>query len=233
MSNLLTRTLLFAALLIACGLASLRHTIAAPTDAPAKPATGPRFESEIVAFEAYDHKNAAPQDPILFVGSSTVRLWQTADAFPGLPVINRGFGGSTIDDVNHYADRIVFKYKPRVIVFYSGDNDLAAGRSTDRVFNDFTTFVNSVHERLSNTSLIYLAIKPSIARWKIWPQMQEVNARVKELAQQNKQLMYIDTAPPLLGADGQPQKSLFRDDGLHMNDKGYVAWNKLLASKLH
>jgi lysophospholipase L1-like esterase len=231
MSNSLARVPLFA-LLIACGLAPAQRVTAAPPDAPAKPAAGPRFESEIAAFEAYDHKNAPPQDPILFVGSSTVRLWQTADAFPGLPVINRGFGGSTIDDVNNYADRIVFKYKPRLIVFYSGDNDLAAGRTPDRVFNDFTTFATSVHERLPNTPLIYLAIKPSIARWKIWTQMQEVNARVKELVQQNKQLTYIDTAPPLLGDDGQPQKSLFRDDGLHMNDKGYALWNKLLMPVL-
>jgi lysophospholipase L1-like esterase len=228
MSNLLARTLLLAALLIACGLVPGQRAIAAQPDTTAKPAAAPRFEAEIAAFEAYDHKNAPPQDPILFVGSSTVRLWQTADAFPGLPVINRGFGGSMIDDVNHYADRIVFKYKPRIIVFYSGDNDLAAGRSADRVFNDFTSFVTSVHERLPNTPLIYLAIKPSIARWKLWPQMQEVNSRVKELAQQNKQPTYIDTAPPLLGDDSEPQKLLFRDDGLHMNDKGYALWNKLL-----
>ena len=111
-----------------------------------------RFETEIAAFETYDHKNAPPTNPILFVGSSTVRLWQTADAFPDLPVINRGFGGSTIADVNHFADRIVFKYKPRMIVFYSGDNDLAAGRSPDRVFDDFETFADSVHERLPETN---------------------------------------------------------------------------------
>jgi lysophospholipase L1-like esterase len=191
-----------------------------------------RFDSEIAAFDAYDHKNAPPRDPILFVGSSTIRLWQTADAFPNLPVINRGFGGSTIADVNHYADRIVFKYKPRIIVFYAGDNDIAAGRSPDRVCADFQTFVKSVHERLPETQLIYLAIKPSVARWKLWPKMQEVNARVKELAQKNPRLTYFDTAPPLLGPDGQPQKSLFRDDGLHMSPNGYAAWNKLLAPLL-
>ena len=132
----------------------------------AKKPTGPaRFETEIAAFEKWDHQNAVPQNCILFVGSSTIRLWQTADAFPDLPVINRGFGGSTIPDVNHFADRIVFKYKPRTIVFYSGDNDIAAGRSPDKVFADFETFAKSVHERLPNTQLIYLAIKPSPLRW--------------------------------------------------------------------
>ncbi len=188
-----------------------------------------RFESEIAAFEAYDHKNAAPSNPILFVGSSTIRLWQTHDAFPDPPIINRGFGGSTIDNVNHYANRIVFKYKPRVIVFYAGDNDIAAGRTPDRVFSDFQTFAKSVHDRLQGTLIIYLAIKPSIARWELWPKMQAVNIRVKDLGRDNDLLTYVDTAPPLLGDDGQPQKALFRDDGLHMSPKGYAAWNKLLA----
>ncbi|MCC7084482.1 MAG: hypothetical protein IT427_05700, partial [Pirellulales bacterium] len=90
------------------------------------------FANEIAAFEKWDHQNAVPREAILFVGSSTIRMWQTADAFPELPIINRGFGGSTIADVNRYADRIVFKYKPRTIVFYAGDNDIAAGRSPDR-----------------------------------------------------------------------------------------------------
>jgi lysophospholipase L1-like esterase len=235
MSNALFRSTLSLALFIACGLAQPLSPCPAAEQATdtKKSADAPtRFENEIAAFEAYDHKNAPPRDPILFVGSSTIRLWQSADAFPDLPVINRGFGGSTIDDVNHYADRIVFKYKPRVIVFYSGDNDLAAGRPPDRVFNDFVTFAGSVHDRLPETPLIYLAIKPSVARWKLWQQMQEVNSRVQELTQQNKQLVYIDTSPPLLGADGQPQKSLYRDDGLHMNEKGYVGWNMLLSEKL-
>jgi lysophospholipase L1-like esterase len=191
-----------------------------------------RFETEIAAFEAYDHKNAPPANPILFVGSSTVRLWQTADAFPELPVINRGFGGSTIDDVNHFADRIVFKYKPRVIVFYSGDNDLAAGRTPDRVFNDFQTFATSVRERLPETPIIYITVKPSVARWKLWAKMQQVNARVKALTHENKQLTYIDISPTLLGEDGQPRKELFREDGLHMNPKGYEGWNKLVAPLL-
>ena len=204
-----------------------------PAAAAASKPTGPaRFESEIAAFEKWDHQNAVPRDAILFVGSSTIRLWQTADAFPDLPVINRGFGGSTISDVNHFADRIVFKYKPRTIVFYAGDNDIAGGRSPDRVFNDFQKFATSVHDRLPGTSLIYLAIKPSIARWKLWPQMQTVNARVKELSQTNHQLTYIDTAPPLLGDDGQPIKELFRDDGLHMSLKGYARWNQILAPSL-
>jgi lysophospholipase L1-like esterase len=203
----------------------------AKSAAPAakKPKGPARFESEIAAFERSDKKKAVPKDCILFVGSSTVRLWQTADAFPDLPVVNRGFGGSTIPDVNYFADRIVFKYKPKTIVFYAGDNDIAGGHSPDKVVSNYQKFADSVHERLPETKLIYLAIKPSPLRWKMWPQSQEANDRIKELTRKNDHDLYVDTAPTILGADGQPQKELFRDDGLHMNPKGYDAWNKLLA----
>jgi len=199
----------------------------------AKIPTGPaRFESEIAAFEKWDHQNAVPQNCILFVGSSSIRLWQTADAFPELPVINRGFGGSTTADVNHFADRIVFKYKPRTIVFYAGDNDIAAGRAPDKVFADFEVFAKSVHERLPDTKLIYLAIKPSPLRWKLWPQSQTANARIKELISKNGHDRYVDAATPIFGDDGQPRKELFRDDGLHMNLKGYSLWNEILLPVL-
>jgi lysophospholipase L1-like esterase len=232
MSSRFHLTFLVTALLIACGLAQ-PICAAPPDDAPPRPKAGPeRFESEIAVFEAWDHKNAVPQNPILFVGSSTIRLWQTADAFPDLPVINRGFGGSTIADVNHFADRIVFKYKPSVIVFYAGDNDIAGGRSVDTVFANFETFAKSVKERLPETRLIFLAVKPSIARWKLWAKMQDVNAHVKDLARENKQITYIDTAPALLGANGEPQKDLLRGDGLHMSAAGYAKWNALLMPTL-
>lgn len=204
-----------------------------PTAPTAKKPGGPaRFENEIAAFEKWDHQNAVPQNCILFVGSSTIRLWQTADAFPDLPVINRGFGGSTIPDVNHFADRIVFKYKPRTIVFYAGDNDIAAGSSSEKVFADFETFAKSVHERLPNTQLIYLAIKPSPLRWKMWPKSHIVNDRIKNLIKKNEHGLYVDVATPLLATNGAPRKELFRDDGLHMNSKGYELWNEVLTAIL-
>src|SRR5215212_9141915 len=130
----LTRLKLFLFVLF-CAFSWLTNSAALakePSAPSTKKLTGPaRFESEIAAFEKWDHQNTVPKDGILFVGSSTIRLWQTADAFPDLPVINRGFGGSTIPDVNHFADRIVFKYTPSTIVFYAGDNDIAASRAPE------------------------------------------------------------------------------------------------------
>jgi len=187
------------------------------------------FETEIAAFEKWDHQNAVPKDCILFVGSSSIRLWQTAESFPDLPVINRGFGGSTVPDVNHFADRIVFKYKPCTIVFYAGDNDLAAGKSPDQVHRDTEDFRKMVHDRLPDTRIIYLPIKPSPLRWKLWPQAQKVNALEKAVSEKDADFTYADTATPILGPNGEPQKDLFRDDGLHLNAKGYALWNKVLA----
>lgn len=231
--RLCERLLLF--LFVTIGALSWQlNAVALAKEPAAKKAAGPaRFEAEIAAFEAYDRKNATPVSPILFVGSSTIRLWPTHEAFPELPIINRGFGGSTIADVNHFAERIVFKYKPRLIVFYAGDNDLAGGRTPDRVFNDFKTFVMSVRGQLPETRVIFLAIKPSPKRWNLRQQAQDVNARIKEMARDDKSLMYVETEATILGDDGQPRKDVFREDGLHLNEKGYVAWNKLLADALN
>lgn len=216
-----------------CGfLWQLNSGVLAKEPAPKKETGSARFEAEIAAFEAYDHKNAVPANPILFVGSSTIRLWQTHDAFPDLPIINRGFGGSTIADVNHFADRVVFKYKPRLVVFYAGDNDLAGGRTPERVFSDFKTFVKSVRDRLPGTPIIFLAIKPSTKRWSLRPQAKDVNARVKDMTRDDDLLAYVETESTILGDDGQPRKELFRDDGLHLNEKGYARWNELLRPVL-
>ncbi|MCI0491537.1 MAG: GDSL-type esterase/lipase family protein [Planctomycetes bacterium] len=208
---------------VACGL------VAHAQDAePADPDPA-RFDGEIRVFEAWDRQNSWPRDAVLFVGSSTIRMWPTADGFPGLPVINRGFGGSHTSDVNHFTERIVLKYRPRVIVFYAGDNDISDGKSPRQVFEDFRSFVSLVYERLPETQIIYLPIKPSLARWSMWPKMREANALVAALANDNDQIEYVDTATPMLGADGQPRKGLFIDDGLHMNETGYQGWVKILA----
>ncbi len=122
-----------------------------------------RFAAEIQAFEEYDRKNSSPSDAILFVGSSSIRFWPTAQSFPNLVVINRGFGGSHVSDVNFYVDRLVLKYRPRLIVFYAGDNDIADRKPPQQVFDDSREFVQLVHAGLPATRIIYLSIKPSTA----------------------------------------------------------------------
>jgi lysophospholipase L1-like esterase len=191
-----------------------------------------RFEAEIAALEAWDRQNSFPRDAVLFVGSSSIRMWPTAEAFPDTPVINRGFGGSHTSDVNHFAERIVVKYSPRLIVFYAGDNDIEAGKSPQQVFDDFQAFAKLVHDRLPKTRIVYLPIKPSIARWPKWPLMQAVNAIVAKLSQSDARIIYIETATPMLGRDGKPRPELFLDDGLHLNAKGYDHWSNTLGPAL-
>jgi lysophospholipase L1-like esterase len=165
----------------------------------------------------------------LFVGSSSIRMWQTAESFPELLVINRGFGGSHTSDVNYFAERIILKYKPGVIVFYAGDNDISADKPPQQVLDDFQELVSQVHERLPQTRIIYLPIKPSPARWPMWPKMQTVNAGVKKRSASDPRLIYADTASPMLDESGRPRPELFLADGLHLNATGYNLWTQILA----
>lgn len=197
----------------------------------AEPAADPdpnRFAGEIKAFAEWDSKNAVPAEPILFVGSSSIRMWRTHESFPGLPVVNRGFGGSHISDVIHFAQRVVLSYKPKVIVFYAGDNDVAGGKSAQRVCDDYSRFVGLVHARLPRTRIIFITIKPSGSRWSLWPEMNRANELIKASCEKDDRLFFADLAAPLLGADGRPDDGLFLEDKLHLNSAGYAAWTKAL-----
>ena len=190
-----------------------------------------RFAAEIEAFAAWDGKNAVPADGVLFVGSSSMRLWATADAFPGKPVINRGFGGSELSDVLHFYDRIVLPYAPATIFVYAGDNDIENGKSADQVYDDWLQLVERVQADLPDTRLFFLSIKPSTARWGKWPEMQAANRLVREHAAAHERLGYVDLATPLLGADGRP-KDVYLGDGLHLDADGYALWREALAPYL-
>ncbi len=124
-----------------------------------------RFESEIAGFEEQDRAATPAKDGVLFVGSSSIRMWKLGDSFPGESFLNRGFGGSQLADVIHFADRIIAPYQPRVIVLYAGDNDIAAGKSPEQVAADFKTLCKAIHAKSPTSRLIYIGIKPSPARW--------------------------------------------------------------------
>lgn len=187
-----------------------------------------RFASEISRFTDWDKQNAVPENGVLFVGSSSIRGWMTAELFPGLPVINRGFGGSHISDVNVFADKIVLPYRPAIIVFYAGDNDVAYGKSAERVFADYQQFIATVNESLPTTDVVYVPIKPSILRWEQWTEMARCNDMIREFSEKNKQLHYVDTATPMLGMNGTPEKRWFIEDGLHLSPEGYKMWSDLV-----
>ncbi len=191
-----------------------------------------RFDDAIQSFIKYDQKNAFPEDPILFAGSSSIRMWMSHDAFPDLPIINRGFGGAHISDVNFFIYDVVMKYSPKIIVFYCGDNDIAGKKSPEQVLSDYKTFVETVHKKFPKTKIVYVPIKPSIARWDMWPTMETTNKMIKDYSDESKSLYYVDIATPMFGKDGKPMQDLFMDDGLHLNEKGYELWNSIVGPLL-
>jgi lysophospholipase L1-like esterase len=181
-----------------------------------------KWEKEISAFEQKDQTNPPPKDALLFIGSSTIRLWATlAEDFPNHKVINRGFGGSQIEDATHFADRVIFSYQPRMIFLRAGGNDLWAGKSPEQVFGDYTNFVQTIHSKLPKTQIVFISLSPSIARWGQANKEKQVNQLVQDYVGKHEGLKYIETYSLPLGADGKPRAELFRDDKLHFNAQGY------------
>jgi lysophospholipase L1-like esterase len=190
-----------------------------------------RFAKDIENFVVWDSKNSFPESAILFVGSSSVRFWPTATAFPGKPIINRGFGGSEISDVIHFYDQVIKPYAPTKIFLYVGDNDIEHGKMADQVFEDYKELVAIVQSDFPRVNLIFISIKPSKRRWDKWPLMVEANRLVREYSESHPNLGYADLATPLLDADGNP-RDVFIDDGLHLNARGYSLWHQALAPYL-
>jgi lysophospholipase L1-like esterase len=160
-------------------------------------------------------------------------MWtRLADDFPGVPVINRGFGGSAIADSTYYADRIVIPYRPRLVVMYAGDNDIAEGDSPAQVCDEFKAFVARVRRALPGTAIIYISIKPSLARAAWWPQMREANRLIADWSRRQAGITFVDVAARMLDANGKPRAELFRADGLHMDAAGYAIWVQALKPVL-
>jgi lysophospholipase L1-like esterase len=198
----------------------------AETQAPRGPA---RWEKDIRAFEEADRTNPPPTNAVLFIGSSSIRLWKTlARDFPDFPVVNRGFGGSEIADSVEFAGRIVVPYGPRMIVMYAGGNDLNAGTSPEQVFTDFKGFVSKVRASLPNVRIAYISIAPNPARWAQVDKVRAANRLIEEFCRAGPQLAFINVFPHMLGEDGQPRPEIFVQDRLHMNAKGYELWTRIV-----
>ena len=192
-----------------------------------------KWDRDIKAFEASDRTNPPPSRAIVFVGSSSIRMWKTlAEDFAPIPVINRGYGGSEMDDSLFFIDRLVLQYQPRQVVVYAGDNDLANGKSPERVADDFKAFVKKVREALPETRVAYIAVKPSPARAKLIEPMRQTNRLIAQFTATDTALSFIDVFNPMLGKDGKPREELFIADKLHLNRKGYALWTSLVGPHL-
>ncbi len=197
------------------------------------PMQAPPFEDEILRFEAADKVKMPPEGAVLFVGSSSIRMWSSlAKDFPEYTTINRGFGGSAISDSVRNVDRIVTPYKPKAIVFFAGTNDLASGKSPETVAADYRTFVERVREKLPTVPIAFIAITPAPSRWGNVKNVRKANALVADYVKATPGLWYVDTYPRMVNAIGGPRVELFGPDNLHMVAPGYAIWKEEVGKTL-
>ena len=188
-----------------------------------------RWEETLAAFAAADLKNAPPHGAVLFVGSSSIRMWDDLEEqFKDARVLKRGFGGSRLTDCVKHLDRLVITYQPRLVMLYAGDNDLAEGGSPEEVLERVKAFADGVHGRLPDTQITFISIKPSPARRALIQKARAANELVRAYADAHPKVDYIDVFSPMLAADGAPRAELFRTDALHLNDAGYALWRKII-----
>jgi len=191
-----------------------------------------RWEKEIAAFEARDKTNPPPNNCIVFVGSSSIRIWTNlAETFPGLPVVNRGFGGSQLADSGNFVDRIVTPYHPRQVVIYACGNDINAGKSPDLVFGDFVVLVRRIRTKSPRARIAFISSAPNPSRWAQVEKVKRLNALVEAYCRRHS-FDFINVFPLMLGPDGLPKPDIFLPDRLHMNAKGYAIWQEAVRPYL-
>ncbi|MEN8125999.1 MAG: GDSL-type esterase/lipase family protein [Bacteroidota bacterium] len=188
-----------------------------------------QWKDEINAFDKLNG-NSPIQGGILFTGSSSIKYWKDlVKDFNNPKILNRGFGGSQIIDLIENFDQVILQYHPKKIVIYSGDNDVAAGKSAEIVYGDFCTLYGMIKAKLPNTEIYFIAIKPSLSRWNKVLEMKKANTMINEFLNAEQKAAFVDIFSPMIGLEGKPAKDLFIKDGLHLSDKGYSLWVKILA----
>jgi lysophospholipase L1-like esterase len=181
------------------------------------------FEKEILSYEKQDSLSMPAKGQVLFIGSSSFRLWKTFDAdMQGMPpAFNRGFGGSTLADALYYFDRMVVKYKPKWVIMYEGDNDLAKGKLPQQIAAEYDEFKARLNKQVPGAKLVFVAARPSLARTALVEKQKELNALIKA-----KGDYFIDMHSPFFLPDGTLMQDIFVADKLHLNEKGYVIFAK-------
>ncbi len=195
----------------------------------------PQWESDFATFASSDAAHPPAAGGVLFVGSSSIRLWtdlETTFGSPGRVVLKRGFGGSQLSDCVRNLDRLVIRYRPRTVLVYAGDNDLAAGATPADVRRRFGAFVDGLRRALPQTRIAYISIKPSPLRLSLLPRIRAANEMIRDYAAEQRDVAYIDVFTPMLDARGAPRRELFRDDALHLNRAGYALWKSVIAPYL-
>jgi len=192
-----------------------------------------RFEDEVKQIGLRDFQKDENRDLVLFTGSSSVRLWKNLESkFPKIQIRNTGFGGSTMEELLHYSETLIFSYEPDKIFIYEGDNDIVSGHSTRRIMKATKNLLTKIQFQLPEAKVFLIAAKPSVARWEHRVAYLDLNRSYMKLAKQQGKVEYIDIWNPMLGDDGKPMPDIFVEDNLHMNQKGYSIWAKEMQKYL-
>ncbi|GJM30045.1 MAG: hypothetical protein DHS20C17_26800 [Cyclobacteriaceae bacterium] len=188
-----------------------------------------RFESTIVEYEEQDKLTPFPEGAVLFVGSSSIRMWKTMDDdLSAVTAINRGFGGSQFSDLLYYLDRIVTCYKPSKIFIYEGDNDISSGKKPKDILNQAKQVRQNIASKLPGVPVYFIAAKPSVARWKLRKKYQQLNSLLAVYAGNTPNTGFVNVWQPALDDNGEVKTDIFLEDNLHMNEKGYAIWTKAI-----
>jgi lysophospholipase L1-like esterase len=208
----------------------LATVLLAATPLAAKPE---HWAAEIDKMTAGDAAHPTPAHPVVFVGSSSIRMWASlATDFPGIPTLNRGFGGSELADSVFYLDRIVLPYRPRAVVLFAGTNDIWSGKTPATVAADFQAFRTKLHAALPETKLIFLSLTFAPSRVRVHDAVRETNRLIAEDCAKDPRCTFVDVSTPLFDAQGGLRPELYLKDQLHMNADGYAIWTRVLAPYL-
>ena len=240
---MLTRTLFVIFIFCAGWRVSAQTPVPASTVAGAQPAGTPQpgvaaqppFWNEIAEFKHRDSIQRPPANAILFVGSSSFRKWTNVqDCFPGYTIINRGFGGSSLDDVIRYAPAIIYPYHPKQVIIYCGDNDLASGKKMTgkKVYKKFVRLYDMIRKRLGSVDIVFVSIKPSPSRESLMPEMEQANDLIRNFMAERAHAAFVDVYHLMLTPEGRPIDNLFVGDKLSMNERGYKIWQQAILPYL-
>jgi len=189
-------------------------------------------------FHAEDSTLSDSLSRVVFTGSSSIRKWETlASDFDTLSqlVLNRGFGGSTLMQVNYFFDDVVTLHQPELVVLYCGENDITDGYKAQDVLESFRTFLRLLFKKTPNSKVLYVSMKPSPARWHLWPEFERGNQLIAKLIDRlnNPNIRYFDIAPSMITpATRYPDGNIFVSDSLHMNALGYERWQAALLPEI-
>lgn len=194
----------------------------------------PPFWKDVETIKFYDEMYAPPADPIVFTGSSSIRKWDDMErTFASFEVMNRGIGGAQVNDITYYLKDIVFKYHPRQLVIYVGENDLPDAKVTaDTVLERTKRLFTAIRKQLPEVPIVYISIKPSPSRDQFREKAKAANGLIQTYLATQQQVTYVDVFSQMLDQEGKSRKELFVEDMLHMNKEGYEIWRKAVEPLL-